>query len=46
MSTPEKIKLLEQRLETIKACQKLLYEFEQMTVLKIEALEEEMPRSK
>ncbi len=41
----EKLKLLEKRLETIQACQKLLQEFEQLTLLKMEALEDEQSQN-
>lgn len=44
MPTTDKIKLLVKRLETIQACQKLLQEFEMLTISKIEALEDEQSK--
>ncbi len=41
MSTADRVKYLEKRLEEIKTCQRLLSEFERLTASKLEALNEE-----
>ncbi len=42
MTIGEQVKLLENRLEQIKTCQRLLSDFERMTAYKLEGLKKEM----